>query len=44
MPELLGQISIGTCHYTFMSYVERVSLAELWPHLTPNLKTPEQPQ
>jgi hypothetical protein len=44
MPETLGQISIGTCHYTFMSYIKRASLVELWPHFTPNLKAPVQPQ
>jgi aminoglycoside phosphotransferase (APT) family kinase protein len=44
MPEPLGAIFIGTCRYMFMSYLEGVTLAELWPQLTPDLKTSVQSQ
>jgi aminoglycoside phosphotransferase (APT) family kinase protein len=44
MPEPLGAISIGWCHYIFISYIEGVTLAEVWPHLTPHLKTSVQSQ
>jgi aminoglycoside phosphotransferase (APT) family kinase protein len=44
MPEPLGVISIGSCNYLFMSYVEGEPLANLWPHLPPELKGSVQSQ
>ena len=39
IPEPLGAISIGSCNYIFMSYIEGDSLANLWPNLSPELKS-----
>jgi hypothetical protein len=44
MPETLGAVSIGRFKYIFMSYIEGVTLASLWPSLTPDLKTSVQLQ
>jgi len=44
MPELLGAISIRSCNYIFILYIEGDSLANLWPHLLLELKSFVQSQ
>ncbi|ESZ99421.1 phosphotransferase enzyme family protein [Sclerotinia borealis F-4128] len=39
IPEPLGAVSIGSCNYIFMSYIEGDPLANHWPHLSPELKS-----